>query len=300
MKNTFNKSFRLMGTIIDVEIEHPSGLHLLDEVESKLVYYRDLFSANDDHSQLMRINNNAGVEITSVSSELFELIKVGLKHSLDSNSYMNITIGPLTSLWRIGFDDAKIPTDLEISDALNLINPKDVIIDEINHNIYLKYKGMRLDLGCIAKGYIADKIIEYLISEKVKSALINLGGNVLVYGDNPLRDDKLWRIGIVDPYDKNKYKKILKIHNESVVTSGINERNFKGYHHIFDSNTGYPIESDVASLTIISKHSIDCEIWTTKLFGYSSNEIVNIVNEIDYIECVVIRKDGTIVSSMKG
>ena len=120
---------------------------------------------------------------------------------------------------------------------------------------------MKIDLGALAKGYIADRIADFLKAEKVTSALINLGGNVLTFGPALHNPDQKWRIGIQNPKEtRNTNLMVLAIRDQSVVTSGIYERTFeidgKTYHHIFNSQTGYPVSSDLASLTIISSLSV--------------------------------------------
>ena len=288
-----------MGTIIDLHIEAHNSKQLMLDVRVLFDTYNQMFSANNNTSDLMKINNAAGLQSVKVDPELFNLIKIGVTHSKADASFMNIAIGPLVQLWRIGFDDATIPSLTDINHALSLCDIHKVVLDEKQSTVYLMEHGMKLDLGSIAKGYIADKIMNYLISNRVFSALINIGGNVLVHGPNPNRSTNEWRIGIVDPKDSKAHKIVVPIENKSIVTSGIYERVHKGYHHIFDQNTGYPIDNDLASISVISKHSIDCEIWTTRLFGFNSNEILDKVKNIDHIEVYIVRKDGTTVSSLK-
>ena len=161
---------------------------------------------------------------------------------------------------------------------------------------------MKIDLGALAKGYIADRLVDYLKETKVKSALINLGGNIITYGPALKRADNLWRIGIQKPLSKRgESQVILKVDNQSVVTSGIYERLFDvgndTYHHIFDPKTGYPVETELASLTIVSDLSVDCEIWTTRLFGHSPRDIIEELNQMDAIDGLVITKQGEIFYS---
>ena len=161
---------------------------------------------------------------------------------------------------------------------------------------------MKIDLGCLAKGYSADKVATFLKENNVTSALINLGGNILTIGNNQSKDGRPWQIGIQDPNNpRGNHLMTLSITGKSVVTSGIYERhleiNGKDYHHIFDSETGYPIETDLASLTIISDRSVDGEIWTTRLFGERSASIMWQVENIDGIEAILIDKDGRLACS---
>ncbi|HEL1961601.1 TPA: FAD:protein FMN transferase [Streptococcus suis] len=294
-----SRSLRLMGTIIETKIWYPDAEPILDQVEELLYLYKDRFSANDLTSELMEVNLNAGVQAVPVADDLYELIKLGKEHSLAQGSFLNITIGPLVQSWRIGFSDAKLPSPEVISKMLQFINPSDIELDDQEQTVYLKKEGMAIDLGALAKGYVADRIVDFLKRIGVEAGLINLGGNVLTFGQAPHNPDGCWRIGIQDPQKpRGENVLVLNIGEESVVTSGIYERtltvNGKTYHHILSPKTGYPIESPLASLTIVSKNSVDGEIWTTRLFGQTINQILKEVEETDGLEVVLIGLDGKI------
>lgn len=291
-----------MGTTIDIQINSKNAQKQIQEVIEVLELYKNRFSANDFNSELMAINNNAGIKPIQVHPDLFELITIGKEHSLARPSNLNIAIGPLVQTWRIGFSDAKLPSPSEISEAMILSNPTHILLDSKNQSVFLNQIGMKIDLGALAKGYIADKIMTYLKNEMIDSAIINLGGNVLVHGDNPNRSEGYWVIGIQHP--KKKWGQnigAVKIKNQSVVTSGTYERRLiiddKEYHHIFDRQTGYPIQTEMASISIVSKQSVDCEIWTTRLFGLSIKEALDILNAVSYIEGIIITKDDRIYLS---
>ncbi|HEL2057147.1 TPA: FAD:protein FMN transferase [Streptococcus suis] len=295
-----SRQVRLMGTVIDTTIWHENPEPILDQVEQLLYLYKDRFSANDLTSELMEVNLNAGVQAVPVAPDLYELIELGKKHSLADNSFLNITIGPLTQLWRIGFKDAKLPDQASIDERLAIINPADIELDPEYQQVFLKKEGMAIDLGALAKGYIADKIVAFLKGMGAQAGLINLGGNVLTFGQPPHQVDGLWRIGIQHPkLPRGNNALVLKIGEESVVTSGIYERTFefegKTYHHIFDSQTGYPLQAAIASLTIVSKQSVDGEIWTTRLFGASIREIYDQVCQQEGLEAIIMTQDDQMV-----
>lgn len=299
-----SQRIKLMGTIIDLQIYHNHPQPILAEAIARLRRYEHRFSANADTSELMAINLNAGIAPVSVHPELFELIQIGKKYSTQANSYMNIAIGPLIQTWRIGFDDAKVPTDETIQKLLALTNPEKIELDVINSRVYLTQKGMKIDLGCLAKGYIADRIIDYFKAVGVTAALINLGGNLVTFGENPKQADGLWRVGVQDPTKaRNDSLIVLKTTNQSVVTSGIYERKLtkdgQTYHHIFNPKTGYPVQTNVVSLTVISANSCDGEVITTCLFGKEPAEILTIVRQLPDIEVIMITKDGQVIDSKK-
>ena len=268
-----NRRVHLMGTVIDVSIYHKQPEPLLDQVEALLNLYNKRFSANDASSELMKINKAAGLHPVKIHPELFELISLGKWHSCQPGSPEEITL------------------------LLDIINPNAIVLSEENQSVFLQEKGMKIDLGALAKGYIADRIADYLKAENVTSALINLGGNILTFGPALHNPDQKWRIGIQNPKEtRNTNLLVLAIRDQSVVTSGIYERTFeidgKTYHHIFDSQTGYPVSSDLASLTIISSLSVDGEIWTTRLFGPSLERIFQEVSSQPNLEAIIVDKDN--------
>ena len=298
--NKKHKSVRLMGTVIDLTVTHPTPDVVLDKAIELLKMYEHRFSANDPTSELSQVNHNAGIQPVNVHPELFQLIELGKKHSIDPKSNLNIAIGPLVQTWRIGFKDAKVPTDEEIQFLLQTIDPGQVLLER--NSVYLKRPDMAIDLGALAKGYIADRIIDYFKRIGVQSALINLGGNLVTLGPALQHPDLHWRIGIQNPVkSRGDSQLLLKVQNKSVVTSGIYERSLtkdgKTFHHILNSHTGYPMETNIASLTIVSDDSVDGEIWTTRLFGKPIDVILEEINELLGIEGLVIDNSGKVFYS---
>lgn len=292
----------LMGTVIGVGVKHKEADLILNEVLDKLVDYAKRFSANDEASQLMKINKNAGAKAIEVDEDLFYLISKAKNFSIASNGSFNLAIGPLIKLWRIGFSDANVPTKEKIKEKLKLINPNKVVLNEHDRTVFLEEEGMEIDLGAVAKGYFADEIIKYFKEKNATSGFIDLGGNVAVFGDNPNNNYGIWNIGIQNPREKrNNFLLSLGIKNKSVVTSGIYERRLrigeKEYHHIFDSNTGLPVANNIASITIVSEKSIDCELWTTCLFDKNIKTVLNWINQLPEIEGIVISKENNVYLS---
>ena len=288
-------SLRLMGASITLTIFHENAQKLLLQSEQLLHLYKNRFSANDADSELMEINLQAGKKAVQVHPELFELIALGKKHSIAANSHLNIAIGPLVQTWRIGFSDAKLPSEEEIQRLLKITNPEEIVLNDSNREVYLSKEGMRIDLGALAKGYIADKLKEFLVEQGVQSGIIDLGGNILTIGENPTFH-RPWRIGIQNPaLDRGEHVAVIEASDASVVTSGIYERQLvvdgKTYHHIFDRTTGYPMETELASITIVAEKSVDCEIWTTRLFGQNPYDIIEEIEQQPGLEAFVITKN---------
>ncbi|WP_394522677.1 FAD:protein FMN transferase [Lacrimispora sp. JR3] len=295
--NECTKIIYLMGTKITLFIKAENAENLAKKAEEMLIHYEEGFSANSDRSQLAMLKKAAGVSPIEVDGELYELIKTGKTHSLCEDSFLNIAIGPLIKLWRIGFAEARVPEKEAIENVLELLKPENILLDDERKTVFLSRKGMEIDLGAIAKGYFADKVMEFWKAHSAVSAMVDLGGNVLVYGDSPSEGGD-WNVGIQNPFlPRGNVAAIVKIRDQSVVTSGIYERMFetegRKYHHIFDSKTGRPIKSNVASLTIIADRSLDCDLYTTKLFGMEAASIIQRVNTINGMGAAVITVDGT-------
>lgn len=285
------KSITLYGTKNTIRLYGAKNNEIFDRVHHIMLNYNQLFNANNKQSYLMKLNQQAGLKAQTVPKELFKLIKLGLIHSQDKYSQLNIAIGPLVKLWSIGFSDAQYPNPEEIQEVLELCQPNLVSLDSKKSTVYLEKKGMEIDLGAIVKGYIADQIVSYLISQNIPSGFVNLGGNIKVFGPNPLRQDNLWHIGIQNPV-KIRGEEIGKIVGKdmAIVTSGTYERKFihhnKIFHHLISRETGYPIITNLNSLTIVSPTALTADTFSTKLFGLSHKKIQLILkkeNEIEYL-----------------
>ncbi|MBI5974867.1 FAD:protein FMN transferase [Staphylococcus sp. H16/1A] len=285
-----------MGTQIQLAIEHPDATSLLQEAESQIKVWEQRFSANRASSELMAVNQHAGQSPVSVHPELFDLIQYAHHVTQSSQQKMNILIGPLVKLWQIGFNATDVPDKASIESRLALIHPDDMVLNAEDHSVFLVKPGMEIDLGAIAKGYFADELQSFFMKHGVKRGMINLGGNVITIGTSPRETD--WQVGIRHPFLSIPIAS-LNIRHQAVVTSGIYERYFihegQLYHHILDSRTGYPADNDIASVTIVSDHAIDGEVWSTLCsFGQAQHNI-DLLNQIDGIEAVIITKDEDIL-----
>ncbi|WP_147210904.1 FAD:protein FMN transferase [Oceanobacillus sojae] len=293
------REIHMMGTVIQLSVQHDYADFVLEELILRLKEYEKRFSAHDSASELMEVNKNAGIKPVKVKSSLYELIKIGKEHSTQADSSLNIAIGPLVQAWRIGFEDADVPSQTSIESLLSKTNACDIILDDKERTVFLKHADMFIDLGALAKGFIADLLIHDLESMNVSEALINLGGNVITHGASSKHEDGYWRIGIQHPFlPRGNYIAVLRAFNQSVVTSGIYERSFtknnKTYHHILNPQTGYPIKSEIAGLTVVSKKSVDGEIWTSRLFGKTPRQIIDTLNQLEDIEGIVVTTDSEI------
>jgi len=235
-----------------------------------------------------------------VSQPVFDLIACAHAVSLLPDSLFNLAIGPLVKCWKIGFQGHRVPSETELQARMALTNPHDVILDDASRSVMLARPGMEIDLGAIAKGYIADVVQAFLRQQQVSSALINLGGNVQTVGAPP--EEAGWAIGLKKPFgEADELIGVIGVNNRSVVTSGIYERYFEldgvCYHHILDPRSGYPLDNDLLSVTVISDRSLDGDIYTTLLYGLGVEQGIACLAEQPGIEAIFVTRDRQVICS---
>jgi len=175
------------------------------------------------------------------------------------------------------------------------------VLNPADRSVFLQQPGMEIDLGAIAKGYIADRVQAFLRQQGVQQALINLGGNVQTLGSPP-HEPQGWGIGLKKPFGRDdELLGVLQVQGKSVVTSGIYERYFeldgRCWHHIFDPQTGYPLDNELLSVTVISDRSIDGDIYTTLLFGMGVEQGLAYLADQPDIDAVFVTRDRQIICS---
>ncbi|EKZ9487250.1 FAD:protein FMN transferase [Enterobacter hormaechei] len=263
----YSYSAVLMGSPILLKL-YSHNEALAAQVFRLIKQYEDLLTVNRTPSQVMEINHAAGRHPVTVSRPVFELIRCAKAASLVPGSAFNLAIGPLVKRWKIGFKGDSVPPAEELAALLALTSPSEVCLDEEAGSVFLTRPGMEIDLGAIAKGYIADRVRDYLRKAGETAGLINLGGNVQTLGS----PEGGWTVGLKKPFSEGQaLVGALVVSDKSVVTSGTYERYFerdgKRYHHILDPRTGYPLDNELDSVTVISTDSLDGDIWTTLLYG---------------------------------
>lgn len=279
-----------LGTIITVTIYDKNKEDLIDESISLMRQYENMLSRNLKNSEIAKINSSKGSFI-KVSDDTASVIKRGIYYGDLSGGLFDITIGDVSKLW--GFDKRPaVPDEDDLKKAVKTVNYKNIIL---NGNEVKLEGGGSLDLGGIAKGYIADKMAEFLRKNGVKSAIINLGGNVYTIGS---KNGKPFKVGIQSPFNEGETACIVEAVDKSVVTSGIYERKFtqdkKTYHHILNPKTGFPEDNTLASVTVVSDYSVDGDALATTLFLQGEDRGLKTAEEMEGIEALFIDKNGNI------
>lgn len=256
-----------MDTLCTVNAFEDGTKKLYDEIFERLSQIEKEFSATLPDSEISRINSMAGISTVKTNEEVLNVLDFALKTAWISDGAFTPVSGPLVDLWGINTDHQKIPSQAEINKALELVDFGCLGVSR--DSVFLRKAGMKINLGGIVKGFAADEVCKILKKHNVKKAVVDLGGNIYVYGKKS--DGSKWTVGIKNP-DSPSSAPLLRlcINENSVVTSGSYERFFeadgKKYHHIFDPATGFPVDSGIVSATVISPSSIAADALSTATF----------------------------------
>ena len=283
LKDPYSDEQFLLGTYVRIRVYDEGKESALKPAFDRVKELGDKITINQKGSEIDEVNEQAGIKPVKVSDDVYTLVKRAYEYSQDSQGGFDMAIGAITQLWRIGFDDARKPSQEEIDQALKLVDYHKIELNDKEKTVYLKEKGMIIDLGAIAKGYITDEVVKVLKKQGVTTAIVDLGGNVYVLGHSPRGENQDWTVGIQDPnMARGSVLGSIKERNKTLVTSGIYERYLevdgKKYHHLFDPKTGYPFDNDIASVTIITNKSIDGDGLSTAVFS------MGVKKGLEYVE----------------
>lgn len=278
---------------------------ILDEAFTKIREYEDLFSRSIKGSDVDKVNN-AGGKWTEVSDETIKIIDMADEISEASGGVFDITIGKVTKLWDFKAEEPQVPADEDVKASLSYVGFE--VVDTEEGKVRLADPEAEIDLGGVAKGYIADLICDYLETEGVTKAIVNLGGNVVVIGEKA--EDTPWTVGIERPFtDRKEVVGAVMVADKAVVTSGIYERNFEEdgviYHHILNPATGYPAETDLEAVTIVADkgNSGFCDAVSTACLILGSKKASQFIEKLqnEYpdrgLEAAFIDNEGNIVQT---
>jgi thiamine biosynthesis lipoprotein len=281
------------------------------EIKEKLVFYNNLFDIYNDYdgiNNIKTINDNAGVEPVKVDPEIIDLLKYSKDMYYETDGQVNIAMGSVLSIWHryreIGSDDperAAVPKLEDLQLAAEHCDIENMIIDEQAGTVYLTDPDMSLDVGSIAKGYAAQKTIEYCREAGMSNILLSLGGNVC--GLDGRIDGTPFRLGIQNPdmdSDNEYIKKVDIKDGQCVVSSGDYQRYYevdgKRYCHIINPSTLFPSE-EFAQVSIITDDSGRADAYSTAVYNMSLEDGLEFINSRDNVEAMWVYHDGSIVYS---
>ena len=284
----------MLNTFVTVTLYDTDDQEILDGCFDLCAEYENLLSRTKETSEIYRLNHRAeGERSLQVSEKTAQVIAKGLEYSRLSDGAFDITIEPLSSLWDFTAENPQVPPEEAIREARERVNYRNVSVE--GNVVTFADDVTTIDLGAIAKGFIADEIKAYLIEEGVRSAIINLGGNVLCVGARP--DETPFRIGIQRPFaERNEVAGALDIEDMSVVSSGVYERHFiqdgVNYHHLLNPRTGYPYENGLVQVTIISRDSVDGDGLSTTCFALGIEEGSELLESLEDTYGIFMTEDG--------
>lgn len=275
-KSSCEKASVAMGTVVTVKLFGFGAKNDLDKIETEINGLENsVLSWRKEGSDVYRINKGSGTQV-SVSPDTVKIIGQCIDISDDCGGVFDITIGNVTKLWDFGGNNQRLPSDDEIKTALGSVGYKNV---SISGNAVQIKKGQSLDLGAVGKGFVCDKIKELLDKGRTKSAVVSVGGSLLIYGN------RTFSVGIVNPDNDKQSMGTLKLKDTCVSTSGNYEKYFeqdgKRYHHILNATTGYPATSEFKSVTVVCESGLISDALSTVCYIAGYRKSIEILKKFD-------------------
>lgn len=247
---------------------------------------------------ISEINRNAGILAVKVTPELYDLVERAIKISEITSGAFDISYASMDRIWKFDGSMKSMPTHEAITKSVAKIGYKKIILDAQESTIFLKDAGMKLGLGGIGQGYIADKVYELLQSNGCQSGIINVSGDIKAWGKQS--NGEQWTVGIINPVNKNKVFATFPLENSAVETSGNYEKyvtfNGKRYSHIIDPRTGYPA-TGVVSVSVFAKQTEVADALATGIFVLGVDVGLNLVNQMKGIGCIIVDDQGKVHAS---
>ncbi len=249
-------------------------------------------------TQISLVNKNAGIQAVKVDTEVFELVARAIKISEITDGAFDISYASMDKIWKFDGSMTAMPTEEAIKKSVAKIGYKNIILNKEDQTIFLKLPGMKLGLGGIGQGYIADKVKAVLLANGCSSGIVNVSGDINAWGKQS--NHKPWTVGIVNPMNKNKVFATFPLENSSVETSGNYEKyvifNGTRYSHIIDPRTGYPTQG-VVSVSVFAKQTEIADALATGIFVLGVEVGLDLVNQLKGIECIIVDDKGKIHAS---
>lgn len=281
-----------MDTVMSLTAYGSHAREALDSASAEIQRLDKLFSISSETGDIYRVNRDGEGDL---SEDTRSLLASALEYGKDTNGIFDCTIEPVMEAWGFTTKNYRIPSDSELAELLSHVDASTVTLS--GNHVTLP-EDVKLDLGGIAKGFTSARVMEVFKNSGVTSGIISLGGNVQTLGTKP--DEKLWRVGIQDPNDLNAMFAVVEVSDEAVITSGAYQRYFEEngvhYHHIIDPRTGYPAESGLTSVTIISPDGTLADALSTSLFIMGPDDASAFwQNHRDKFEAIMMTENGEVL-----
>ena len=298
----FRKSQKLMGNMFEITVVDDRDSVAFEHIETAVLEIKrieNLLTTYKDNSQTNLINRNAGIKPVKVDAEVFQLIERSQRISEITDGYFDISYGGIDkTFWNFDREMKQLPDAELVKEHLKLVNYKNILLDAESQTVFLKEQGMRIGFGGIGKGYAAEMAKRILQERNVISGVVNASGDLTTWGTQA--DGKPWTIGIADPDHAALPFSYMNITNTSVATSGNYEKfvmiGGKKYSHTINPKTGMPV-SGIKSVTIICPNAEIADAMATPITIMGIDAAINLVNQINHLECIIIDDHNKIYSS---
>ncbi|RSK40461.1 FAD:protein FMN transferase [Mangrovimonas spongiae] len=300
-QSTYKKTLKLMGSRFDITViadsqEQANGF--INDAVEEIQRIERLISSWDPNSQTSLINSQAGIKPVVVDLELFTLIKRAIGISKLTQGAFDISYASMDKIWHFDGSMTKMPEASTIKQSVSKVGYKNIILDEANHSVFLKLKGMKIGFGAIGKGYAADQAKALLKEKGVQGGIINASGDMNTWGYQT--NGKPWQIAITNPLNKDHVFAMLPVDDRAIVTSGNYEKYVKfnntRYTHIIDPRTGYP-STGVISVSVLAPKAELADALATSIFVMGKDIGLDFVNQLEQIDCIIIDENGTVFYS---
>ena len=294
----FKKKQSLLGSPFEITVvakDSVQGNLFSDLAIAEVKRIENLISDWIPTSQISKVNQNAGISPVKVDKEVFDLVERATKISKLTSGAFDISYASMDRIWKFDGSMKEMPTPEEIRKSVEKVGYQNIILNSKDTTIFLKNKGMKLGLGGIGQGYIADKIKVLLQEKGCNSGLVNVSGDINTWGKQP--NGNLWTVGIVNPMNKNKVFATFPLDDSAVETSGSYEKyvtfNGKRYSHIIDPRTGYPA-TGIISVSVFAKQTELADALATGIFVMGVEVGLDLVNQLKGIGCIIVDDKGGI------
>ncbi|WP_035655646.1 FAD:protein FMN transferase [Flavobacterium filum] len=297
----YTQKTNMLGSPFEMTVvakDSVEGNYFIQKAIEEVKRIEHLISDWIPNTQISKVNQSAGITPVKVDQEVFQLIDRAIKISKLTNGAFDISYASMDKIWKFDGSMKEMPTEEAIKNSVAKVGYQNIILNEKESTIFLKNKGMKLGLGGIGQGYIADKIKVLLIESGCKSGIVNVSGDIFAWGKQP--DGKPWTVAIVNPINKNKVFATFPLEDSAVETSGSYEKyvtfNGKRYSHIIDPRTGYPA-TGIVSVSVFAKTTEVADALATGVFVLGVDVGLDLINQLKGIECIIVDDKGVVHTS---
>ena len=298
---TQKRTLSMLGSPFEMIVEAkdiPEADGYIDMAVAEVTRLEHLISDWIPTTPISEVNRNAGIKPVEVPQEVFDLVQRSIKISEITSGAFDISYASMDKIWKFDGSITRMPTPEEIKNSVSKVGYKNIILNAEKTTIFLKNAGMKLGLGGIGQGFIADKIKALLLSKGVVAGIVNISGDINTWGKQLNGEE--WKVGIKNPLNKDKIFATFPLLDSAVETSGSYEKyvTFNGirYSHIIDTRTGYPA-SGVISVSVFAKSTEFADALATGVFVLGVDVGLDLINQLPGVGCIYVDDKGKIFTS---